>query len=141
MNDLSAREKQTLAEAERIAALCKGRDAYETALKLHDYFAEKVVYTIDDSKDDDDTAIGALNALEEAGLNGISIIGFDGNPSALERIYSGGITATIAQQPALIGYMSVITAVSALRGEEVEENVTVDTVIIDAGNCMDYLPE
>ena len=89
----------------------------------------------------DDTAIGALNAIEAAGVEGISIIGFDGNQSAIELIDAGSLTATIAQQPALMGYQSVMTAVAALKGEEVEENVSVDTVIIDAENCADYLAE
>ena len=89
----------------------------------------------------DDTAIGALNAIQAAGAEGISIIGFDGNQSAIELIDSGDITATIAQQPALMGYESVMTAVAALKGEEVEENVSVDTVIIDTENCADYLAE
>ena len=89
----------------------------------------------------DDTAIGALNAIQAAGAEGISIIGFDGNQSAIELIDAGDITATIAQQPALMGYESVMTAVAALKGEEVEENVAVDTVIIDSENCKDYLAE
>jgi ribose transport system substrate-binding protein len=89
----------------------------------------------------DDTAIGALNAIQAAGAEGISIIGFDGNQSAIELIDAGDITATIAQQPALMGYESVMTAVAALKGEEVEENVAVDTVIIDSENCADYLAE
>lgn len=89
----------------------------------------------------DDTAIGAMNAVQAAGREGVSIIGFDGNSSAMELIYSGDLTATVAQQPALIGYMSVETALKALKGEEVEESVEINTVIVDASNCMDYLPE
>ncbi len=89
----------------------------------------------------DDTAIGALRAVQAAGLEGISIIGFDGNSSAIELVHSGDLTATIAQQPALIGYMSVETAVDALKGEKIEASVQINTVIVDAANCMDYLPE
>lgn len=87
----------------------------------------------------DDTAIGALNAIQAAGVEGISIIGFDGNQSAIELIDSGDLKATIAQQPALMGYESVMTTLAALKGEEVEANVSVDTVVIDAENCADYL--
>ena len=87
----------------------------------------------------DDTAIGALNAIQAAEVEGISIIGFDGNQSAIELIDSGDLKATIAQQPALMGYESVMTTLAALKGEEVEENVSVDTVVIDAENCADYL--
>ncbi len=87
----------------------------------------------------DDTAIGALNAIQAAGVEGISIIGFDGNMSAKELIASGDLTATIAQQPALMGYESVMTTVAALKGEAVEPVVSVATVVIDASNVADYM--
>jgi len=87
----------------------------------------------------DDTAIGALNAIEAAGVEGISVIGFDGNASAVELIAAGKLTATVAQQPVLMGNLSVKTAVSAVKGEAVEPNVVVDTVIIDASNAAEFL--
>ena len=87
----------------------------------------------------DDTAIGALNAIQAAGVEGISIIGFDGNQSAVELIANGDLTATIAQQPKLMGYQAVMTTVAALKGEAVEPVVSVDTVIIDNANAADYL--
>lgn len=87
----------------------------------------------------DDTAIGALNAIQAAGVEGISIIGFDGNMSAKELIASGDLTATIAQQPELMGYESVMTTIAALKGETVEPVVSVATVVIDAANVADYM--
>jgi len=86
----------------------------------------------------DDTAIGALNAIEAAGAKGISVIGFDGNASAVELIAGGKMTATIAQQPALMGSLAVKTAESAIKGEKVEPNMIVDTVIIDSTNAAQY---
>ncbi|MEG1264155.1 MAG: sugar ABC transporter substrate-binding protein [Clostridia bacterium] len=80
----------------------------------------------------DDTAIGALNAIESAKAEGISIIGFDGNASAVELIGAGKLAGTVAQMPSLMGAMAVETALKALKGETVEANVVVDTVIIDA---------
>ena len=90
----------------------------------------------------DDTAIGALNAIQanpDIDASKIAIIGFDGNLSAKELIASGDLTATIAQQPALMGYQSVMTTVAALNGEEVEKVVSVDTVVIDAANVAEYM--
>lgn len=87
----------------------------------------------------DDTAFGALNAIQAAGVEGITIIGFDGNQSAIESIRDGGITATIAQQPAEMGYQAVMTTLAALKGEEVEAFVSIPTAIIDASNYADYL--
>ncbi len=87
----------------------------------------------------DDSALGALEAIKEAGKEGISVIGFDGNTSALESIRDGELTATIAQQPAEMGYLSVMTAIAALNGEEVEKVVSVPTVVIDAENVAEHL--
>ncbi len=44
----------------------------------------------------DDTAIGALNAIEAAGAEGINVIG-GGNASAVELIAAGKLTATVAR--------------------------------------------
>ena len=87
----------------------------------------------------DDSALGVLEAIKEAGKEGITVIGFDGNTSALESIAAGEMTATIAQQPAEMGYLSVMTAVAALKGETVEKVVSVPTVVIDASTVADYL--
>lgn len=87
----------------------------------------------------DDSALGALEAIKEAGKEGITVIGFDGNTSALESIAAGELAATIAQQPEEMGYLSVMTVVSALKGETVEKVISVPTVVIDAANVADYL--
>lgn len=87
----------------------------------------------------DDTAIGALNAVKSAGKTGITIVGFDGNQSAIELIATGDLAGTVAQQPKEMGYLSVMTAVKALRGEEVEMNVVVPTVVINSENFQEFL--
>ena len=87
----------------------------------------------------DDSALGALEAIKEAGKEGITVIGFDGNTSALESIAAGEMAATIAQQPAEMGYLSVMTAVAALKGEAVEKVVSVPTVVIDFITVAEYL--
>ncbi|NLA54205.1 MAG: sugar ABC transporter substrate-binding protein [Clostridiales bacterium] len=87
----------------------------------------------------DDTAIGALNAVNNAKAEGITIMGFDGNQSAIELIGEGDLAGTVAQQPKLMGYLSVMTAVKALKGETVDMNVVVDTVVIDAENYKEFL--
>ncbi len=87
----------------------------------------------------DDTAIGALNAVESAGASGINILGFDGNKSAVELIAAGKLMGTVAQQPKLMGYQAVETALKALKGEAVEKTVSVATVVIDAANSAEFL--
>lgn len=86
----------------------------------------------------DDSAIGAIEAIKEAGVEGITVIGFNGDAVALDSIEAGEMTATIAQQPKLMGYESVMTAYKAIKGEAVELNAPVDVALIDASNVAEY---
>jgi erythritol transport system substrate-binding protein len=48
----------------------------------------------------DPMALGALDALAEAGrLDGVTIIGVDGDPDALMAIEAGTLTATVQRSP------------------------------------------
>ena len=88
----------------------------------------------------DDTAIGALSACQDAGVaDDITIIGFDGNQSAVELVNSGDLAATIAQQPEEMGYTAVMNAYKAINGEEVEESIPIETVFITQENAAEYL--
>ncbi len=57
---LSAREMETLAAAALMAEQCRRSDPLETARAIHDALCDRIVYTEDDSTDEDDTAVGAL---------------------------------------------------------------------------------
>ena len=57
---LTAREKETLAAAQRLAEDCRREDGLSTARAIHDALCETVVYTDDRTTEEDDTAIGAL---------------------------------------------------------------------------------
>ncbi|MBS3736115.1 MAG: D-ribose ABC transporter substrate-binding protein [Candidatus Bipolaricaulota bacterium] len=71
-------------------------------------------------------ALGALQAIEGAGrLDELFVVGFDAVDPAIEAIDNGRLSATIMQQPALMGEMGVEQAVQLLEGEiEVEEGET-----------------
>ena len=66
------------------------------------------------------------------------MIGFNGDAVALDSIEAGEMTATIAQQPKLMGYQSVMTAATAVKGEAVELNAPVAVALIDAANVAEY---
>ena len=87
----------------------------------------------------DDTAIGAMQACEQAGVEGVTIIGFDGNVSAVELVLEGKLEGSIAQQPYMMGYTAVETALKAARGEDVEPVIYVDAQLITAENAQEYL--
>ncbi|PAK55529.1 ribose ABC transporter substrate-binding protein RbsB [Paenibacillus sp. 7541] len=70
----------------------------------------------------DEMALGAIEAIQSSGKD-IMVIGFDGNDDALKSIEAGRLTATVAQQPDLIGQLAVQAASDVLQGNEVEQNI------------------
>ncbi|MEK5642394.1 D-ribose ABC transporter substrate-binding protein [Paenibacillus rhizosphaerae] len=70
----------------------------------------------------DEMALGAIEAIQSSGKN-IPVIGFDGNEDALNSIKAGKLTATVAQQPELIGQMAVQAAKDVLQGKTVDKSI------------------
>ena len=88
----------------------------------------------------DDTAIGAMNACKNAGVTDMTIVGFDGNASAVDLILAGEmVKATVAQQPYAMGYQVVEAAVKAINGETVEEVINAPVEVVTAENGQEYL--
>jgi len=88
----------------------------------------------------DDTAVGAMNACKNAGLTDVTIVGFDGNKSAVELIMAGELVkATVAQQPYAMGYEVVKAAYAAINGETVEEVISAPVKVVTAENAQEYL--
>ncbi|SFD47169.1 ribose ABC transporter substrate-binding protein RbsB [Clostridium uliginosum] len=77
----------------------------------------------------DEMALGAIKALKAANKN-VMVIGFDGNADAETAVKNGDMTATIAQQPALMGELSVEQASKILKGESVEKQVPADLKVL-----------
>ncbi|MDO7905591.1 ribose ABC transporter substrate-binding protein RbsB [Paenibacillus sp. JX-17] len=70
----------------------------------------------------DEMALGAIEAIKSSGKD-IPVVGFDGNEDALNSIKAGALTATVAQQPDLIGQMAVQAARDVLQGKTVEKSI------------------
>lgn len=67
--------------------------------------------------ENDEMALGALQAIKaRQKLDSITVVGFDGNPDALEAIRKGQLSATVSQDPELMGRMAVVNAYSVLAG-------------------------
>lgn len=68
--------------------------------------------------ENDRMALGAARAIDEAGKKGeILIIGFDGDPAAIEAIQNGDMQGTIAQKPYEMGSLGAEMAYKILNGE------------------------
>ncbi|NIA13172.1 MAG: substrate-binding domain-containing protein [Nitrospiraceae bacterium] len=81
----------------------------------------------------DDSALGALAALEAAGLEDkIVVLGFDGTPEACKQIRKGSaLKADAVQYPKEIGRTTIQTIAASLRGEAVPAEVPVDVRVVD----------
>lgn len=78
----------------------------------------------------DEMALGALEALEAAGMTDVIVVGFDATEDAVAAVNDGRMLATVAQKPEEIGAKGVETAQKVLAGESVEEFIPVDLELI-----------
>ena len=65
----------------------------------------------------DDMALGAVTAIESANHAPIPMVTIDGFPAVYEAIDKGQITATISQQPHLMGQLAVRDAITSIKGD------------------------
>jgi ribose transport system substrate-binding protein len=86
----------------------------------------------------DEMALGAERAAEQAKAK-LVIVGLDGSPNALDSIKSGGMAASVAQDPYQIGFLSVEAAVKAVKGEKVEKRIDSGTEVITQKNVNDQI--
>ncbi|MCC9621645.1 ribose ABC transporter substrate-binding protein RbsB [Thalassospira sp. MA62] len=78
----------------------------------------------------DEMALGAVQALEAAGMSDVKVIGFDATDDAVKAVEGGTMAATVAQKPAEIGKLGVEAAINHLKGETVEDNIPVELELI-----------
>ena len=88
----------------------------------------------------DPTALGALQAIEGAGLSGIEIVSIDGTPEAIAAIINErGIKYTVDQAPFDMGALVVQAAYDILEGNEVESVIRCGGTIIGPENAVEHM--
>lgn len=82
--------------------------------------------------ENDEMALGAIQALGAKAGKEIRVVGFDGTADGMKAIKAGTMAGTIAQQPKELGRSAVAAAVKAIKGQSVPktEPITVKTVTI-----------
>lgn len=86
----------------------------------------------------DPAAMSAYTIVNGAGKD-IRIIGYDGNPEAVNEIAKGGNwIANVAQNPEGIGAAMIESAVKAIHGEEIPKEKYIEPYIIDGANAAEY---
>lgn len=83
----------------------------------------------------DEMALGAAQAIDEAGLAGeVIIVGNDGTDDAIQAIRDGRLHATIATPAFIQGFIVIHAALHHLNGGTVPETISEESAIIDSSN-------
>ena len=114
--------KQT-AEFER----AKGLDVTTNLLQAHPNV--KAIFA-----ENDEMALGAIEALGNKAGKDVKVIGFDGAEDALKAIKDGRMYASIAQQPVKMAEQAVIEASKLLKGETATKKMQVEVVAVTKEN-------
>ena len=114
--------KQT-AEFER----AKGLDVTTNLLQAHPNV--KAIFA-----ENDEMALGAVEALGNKAGKEVKVIGFDGAEDAVKAIKDGRMYASIAQQPVKMAEQAVIEASKLLKGETAMKEMQVEVTAVTKEN-------
>jgi len=80
--------------------------------------------------------IAMTKALRDIGLAGgkVKMIGFDAGSQSVVDMKNGDVQALVVQNPMLMGYLGVVTAVKYLRGEKVEKRIDTGVALVTPEN-------
>lgn len=87
----------------------------------------------------DEMALGAVQALGDRAGSEVVIVGFDGIDDALQAIQDGDMNATVAQQPGRIGRLGVENAIKAIDGEDLQDTIDVEVVLVTQENVSEFM--
>jgi len=86
----------------------------------------------------DEAALGALTAIEESGrADTLAFASFDGSPESVDLIKEDRLAAASMQQPVLMGRIAMEVGLKHLRGEEVETETSVPTILVTPDNVAE----
>ncbi|HEX3051854.1 MAG TPA: substrate-binding domain-containing protein, partial [Aggregatilineaceae bacterium] len=88
----------------------------------------------------DTMAMGAMAALQAAGMTDVIVVGFDGSQDVMDAIKAGTIQATVLQPVAGFGPLAVEMADKYIKTGELpaEEKISIDCILITPENVEDY---
>lgn len=79
-------------------------------------------------------AEGSATGVRQAGVEGVTIVGFDAGPNQVKALKDGTVQALIAQQPFEIGVQGVQAADAAIKGEDKQDDIQTGFTIITMEN-------
>lgn len=87
----------------------------------------------------DDMALGAIQALREAGMTDVKVVGIDGIEDGLNAVKNGEMIGTSLQHGTVELATGLAVAAKIVRGEDVELNPIYSMPAIDADNVEDAM--
>ncbi|MFI6516818.1 substrate-binding domain-containing protein [Spirillospora sp. NPDC050679] len=88
--------------------------------------------------ENDEMALGAVKALGGKAGKQVKVVGFDGTPDGIKAVQAGTLSATVAQQPRLLGQMAVQSAVKAAKGEKIDATQAVPVKMATRQNAAEF---
>ena len=86
----------------------------------------------------DNMGLGAMQALKDADMNDVVVVGFDATPDAAKSILAGEMTATIAQFSYNMGAYGVKYALELANGGSIDLNIDTGTQLVTKENAHDF---
>ena len=79
-------------------------------------------------------ALGAQRAVDAAGVKTVKVIGLDGIVDAMKSVEAGGLAATVAQYPYVVGAMGVEACKAAMAGATLPARVDAPVLVVNKDN-------
>lgn len=88
--------------------------------------------------ENDEMALGAIQALGDRAGKDVQVIGFDGTPEGLKAVRNGTMYATVAQQPEQLGRVAFEQAMTAIDGGNPSPMVPVAVELVTQDNVDQF---
>lgn len=79
-------------------------------------------------------ALGVQRAVDAAGMDNVQVIGLDGIVDAMKSVEAGGLAATVAQYPYVVGAMGVEACKAAMAGATLPAKVDAPVLVVNKDN-------
>ncbi len=86
----------------------------------------------------DEMALGASKALGARSGRSVKVVAFDGTPDGIKAVRGGTLTATVAQQPELLGKQAVDWALKASQHKPLPKQIKVPVVLVTKKNAARF---
>lgn len=84
-------------------------------------------------------ALGIQRAVDAADKKNVKVIGLDGIVDAMKSVEEGGLAATVAQYPFVVGAMGVEACVAAAKGAKLPSKVDAPVLVVNKANATESL--